>query len=132
MYSLKNRGKTNLFRLKTMMTFGKKISMLRKEKGWSQTELAKKLNTSVSVISRYERDEMTPSIEAAKKLADLLNSTVGYLLGETEESNIFKDPDMLRRFNDIKSFAENEKEQILFTLDAMIHEIKNRRTYAVK
>jgi transcriptional regulator with XRE-family HTH domain len=114
------------------MTFGKKISMLCKEKGWSQTELAKKLNTSVSVISRYERDEMTPSIEAAKKLADLLNSTVGYLLGETEESNIFKDPDMLRRFNDIKSFAENEKEQILFTLDAMIHEIKNRRTYAVK
>jgi hypothetical protein len=39
---------------------------------------------------------------------------------------------MLRRFNDIKSFAENEKEQILFTLDAMIHEIKNRRTYAIK
>jgi transcriptional regulator with XRE-family HTH domain len=115
-----------------MMTFGKKISMLRKEKGWSQTELAKKLNTSVSVISRYERDEMTPSIEAAKKLADLLNSTVGYLLGETEESNIFKDPDMLRRFNEIKSFAENEKEKVLFTLDAMIHEIKNRRTYAVK
>jgi hypothetical protein len=57
---------------------------------------------------------------------------VGYLLGETDESNIFKDPDMLRRFNDIKSFAENEKEQILFTLDAMIHEIKNRRTYTVK
>ena len=115
-----------------MLNIGSKISLLRKEKGWSQTELAKKLNTSVSVISRYERDEMTPSIEAAKKLADLLNSTVGYLLGETEESNIFKDPDMLRRFNDIKSFAENEKEQILFTLDAMIHEIKNRRTYAVK
>ncbi len=114
------------------MNIGLKITELRKRKGWSQTEPSKKLNTSVSVISRYERDEMTPSIEAAKKLADLLNSTVGYLLGETEESNIFKDPDMLRRFNDIKSFAENEKEQILFTLDAMIHEIKNRRTYAVK
>lgn len=72
-----------------MMTFGKKISMLRKEKGWLQIELAKKLNTSVWVISRHERDEMTPSIEAAKKLSGLLNSTVGYLLGETEESNIF-------------------------------------------
>lgn len=106
--------------------------MLRKEKGWSQTELAKKLNTSLSLISRHERDEMTPSREAAKKLAELLNSTVGYLLGDTEESNIFKDPDMLRRFNEIKSFAENEKEKVLFTLDAMIHEIKNRRTYAVK
>lgn len=115
-----------------MISFGKKIAMLRKDKAWSQTELAKKLNTSVSVISRYERDEMTPSIEAAKKLAELLGTTVGYLLGETEEANIFKDPDMLHRFNEIKSFAEKEKEHILFTLDAMIHEIKNRRTYAVK
>ncbi len=40
--------------------------MLRKEKDWSQTELSDKLHTSVSVISRYERDEMIPSIEAAK------------------------------------------------------------------
>ena len=105
-----------------MDTFGKKIAALRKTIKMPQTELAKALSTSTSVIGRYERDEMTPSIEAAKKLADLLNSTVGYLLGETEESNIFKDPDMLRRFNENKSFAENEK--VLFTLDAMIHEIK--------
>ncbi|WP_394369189.1 helix-turn-helix domain-containing protein [Fulvivirga marina] len=34
----------------------------------SQGELAKMLNTSTSVIGRYERDEMTPSIEVAKKL----------------------------------------------------------------
>lgn len=39
---------------------------------------------------------------------------------------------MLRRFNEIKSFAENEKEKVFFNLDAMIHEIKNRRIYAVK
>jgi len=113
-----------------MITFGKKIAMLRKETGLSQTELAKKLNTSVSVISRYERDEMIPSIEAAKKLANLLGTTVGYLLGETDDTNLFKDKAMLNRLNDIKNFAEKEKEHILFTLDAMIHEIKNRRTYA--
>jgi len=113
-----------------MITFGKKISLLRKDKGWSQTELATQLNTSVSVISRYERDEMTPSIEAAKKLSDLLGTTVGYLLGETEETNLFKDPDILQRFSEIKNLGQKEKEQIFFTLDAMIHEIKNRRTYA--
>jgi transcriptional regulator with XRE-family HTH domain len=115
-----------------MITFGNKIAMLRKEKGWSQTELSKKLNTSVSVISRYERDDMIPSIEAAKKLAELLSTTVGYLLGESEDSNLFKDPDVLYRFNEIKNFAEKEKEHIFFAIDAMIHEIKNRRTYAVK
>ena len=66
---------------------------------------------------------MTPSIDAAKKLADLLGTTVGYLLGETEDTNIFKDPNMLYRFNEIRNFADKEKEHILFTLDAMIHDI---------
>ena len=113
-----------------MISFGKKIGILRKEKNWSQTEMAKKLNTSVSVISRYERDEMTPSIEVAKKLADLLNTTVGYLLGENDEANIFKEPEILKRFKAIKEFTNDEREKIFFTIDAMIHEIINRKQYS--
>lgn len=81
-----------------MISFGKIIAMLRKEINWSQTELAKRLNTSVSVISRHERDEMTPSIDAAKKLAEILNTTVGYLLDETDDSSIFKDPGSFTAF----------------------------------
>jgi ribosome-binding protein aMBF1 (putative translation factor) len=61
-----------------------------------------KSNTSVSVISRYERDEMTPSIDVAKKLATILHTTVGYLLDETEQENVLKDPDMFKRLNDIE------------------------------
>jgi len=113
-----------------MISFGKKIAALRKNKKLSQTDLAKKLNTSISVISRYERDEMNPSIETAKKLADLLNTTVGYLLGETEDDQLLKDPEMMERLNDIKNFADKEKDQVYFTLDAVIREIKNRRIYA--
>jgi len=50
-----------------------------------------------AIIIRYERDQMTPSIDAARKLAEILNTTVGYLLGETEQEDLFKDPDMLKR-----------------------------------
>jgi len=39
----------------------------RTARSLSQKELAKLLNTSYSVIGKYERDEMQPSIEAAKK-----------------------------------------------------------------
>lgn len=113
-----------------MISFGKKIALLRKEKKLSQTELASKLNTSVSVISRYERDEMTPSIETAKKLANLLGSTVGYLLGEDENDQLLKDPSMMKRLGELQGFSEQEKEQVLFTLDAVIREIKNRKLYA--
>lgn len=113
-----------------MISFGKKIAALRKELKLSQTDLAKKMDTSVSVISRYERDEMNPSIDTAKKLAELLNTSVGYLLGETEDDQLLKDPQMIQRLRDIKSFAQQERDQIYFTLDAVIREIKNRKTYA--
>lgn len=113
-----------------MISFGKKISALRKNKKLSQTDLAKMLKTSVSVVSRYERDEMNPSIDTAKKIANLLDTAVGYLLGETEDDQLLKDPNMMQRLKDIKSFAEKEKDQIYFTLDAVIREIKNRKVYA--
>ncbi len=97
----------------------------------SQTELAKQLSTSVSVISRYECDEMTPSIEVPKKLAAILNTTVGYLLGETDQENALKDPDMLRRLNDIENMDKEEKEHVLFTLDALIQKIKIKNIAAL-
>lgn len=114
-----------------MISFGKKVAVLRKEKRLSQTDLAKQLSTSVSVISRYERDEMTPSIETAKKLANLLGTTVGYLLGETEDDQLLKDPSMMKRLKELRGLSEPEKEQVYFNMDAVIREIKNRRMYSI-
>lgn len=107
-----------------MDTFGHKIASLRKSKKISQQELAKTLNTSTSVIGRYERDEMTPSIEAAKNIAKILDTTVGYLLGETQQTDIFKSPEMLKRFNDILSFPDDKQKHILFAIDSMIKATK--------
>lgn len=105
-----------------MLTFGKRVAILRKELKLSQTDLANKLNTSVSVVSRYELDKMIPSIDAAKKLATILNTSVGNLLGENTET--FKDPEMLKRFQDILKFDEKDKEYILYTIDALIKSVK--------
>jgi transcriptional regulator with XRE-family HTH domain len=114
-----------------MASFGKKIAALRKDLKMSQTDLAKKLSTSVSVISRYERDEMIPSIDVAKKLAGILNTTVGYLLGESDQENILKDPNMLKRLNDIEGMEPIEKDHVLFTLDALIQKIKLKNIAAL-
>lgn len=115
-----------------MTSFGKKMAHLRKEQKMTQDELAKLLKTSISVIGRYERDEMTPSIEVAKKIAGFLNTTVGYLLGETQETNLFKDPDMLERLNDIVELPEKEKEALLMSVDAFLRDSKTRKAYKKK
>lgn len=114
-----------------MASFGKKIAALRKDLKLSQTDLAKQLSTSVSVISRYERDEMTPSIDVAKKLAAILNTTVGYLLDESGQENVLKDPDMLKRLNDIAKMEKEDKNHILYTIDGLIKSVKLKNIAAL-
>lgn len=113
-----------------MNTFGKRLRTCREAKNLSQQDVAAKLKTSYTVIGKYERDEMIPSVEVAKKLAKLLDTTVGYLLGETEEVNILKDPSMLKRLNEINSLPDEEKKSIFLTVDAFLRDAKVRKAYA--
>jgi len=114
-----------------MDTFGKRITALRKDRKMTQEELAKLLKTSISVIGRYERDEMTPSVEVAKKIAGFLDTTVGYLLGETEKADLFKDPTMLNRLSELDKMNADDKNHILHVLDGFIKSVKFKNIAAM-
>lgn len=107
-----------------MDTFGKRLRECREAAKFSQQALAKELGTSYTVIGKYERDEMTPSIEVAKNLAKILDTTVGFLLGETEQTNLFRDPKMLERFQDIISLPEEQRKSLLLNIDHFIRSAK--------
>ena len=63
-------------------------------------------------------------IEVAKNIAGYFDTTLGYLLGETEETDLFKDPDMPERLNDIVELPE--KEALLMGVDAFLRDAKTR------
>lgn len=107
-----------------MTTFGKKLRESREAKSFSQAILARQIQFDHSIIGKYERDEVKPTIDVVKKLADVLQTTVSYLLGETEDRELLKDPSMLKRLNDTAKFPEHDKSHILYTLDAMINSVK--------
>jgi ribosome-binding protein aMBF1 (putative translation factor) len=107
-----------------MDTFGKKLREGREDKGFSQAELARQIKSHHSIVGKYERDEVKPTIDVVKKLADVLDTTVGYLLGEIEDRELLKDPSMMKRLNDIAKFPEQDKACILYALDAMINNVK--------
>ena len=113
----------------TIASFGKRLRECREAKSLSQQQLAKLMDTSYTVIGKYERDEMKPSIEVAMKLAKQIETTVGYLLGETEEVNFLKDPDMLKRLNDIATLPAEDKTRILYTIDNLLASVKTRLAY---
>ncbi|MFL8888651.1 LexA family protein [Helcococcus kunzii] len=61
------------------MSIGLKLKNIREELGYTQNELAKKLNLSKSAISMYERDERTPSIEILLEYAKLFDVSLDYI-----------------------------------------------------
>lgn len=61
---------------------------LRKIFGFTQLEIAEKLNYSDKAISKWERGESLPDVETLKKLADIYGVTVDFLL--TENTDIKK------------------------------------------
>ena len=62
------------------MTIGKRITLLRKEKGLTQEELATHMGVSPQAVSKWENDQTCPDISALPKLARLLGVSVDELL----------------------------------------------------
>lgn len=112
-----------------MNSFGKKLRECREAKNLSQSELAKLLNTNHSIIGKYERDEVKPTIDVVKRLADELETTVGFLLGETKQVNLLKNPAMLKRLNDIDALPDEDKHCILYVIDGLLRDAKAKHAY---
>lgn len=73
---------------------------------------------------------MLSSIEAAKKIAKLVD-TVGYLLSESKQENVLKDPEMLKRLTEIEKMDSEDKGSILKVLDGFIKSVKLKNIAAL-
>ncbi|MBE6756599.1 MAG: helix-turn-helix transcriptional regulator [Ruminococcaceae bacterium] len=61
-----------------------KLKTLRTKYGYSQKQVADKVEVSPSIISGYETGERTPSTEILLSLSNLFNCSTDYLLGKNE------------------------------------------------
>ena len=55
------------------MSFGENLTNLRRQKGWSQDDLANNLDLSRQAISKWETGEALPDLINCEKLANLYN-----------------------------------------------------------
>lgn len=62
-------------------TMGKRIMQLRKEKGFTQEQLAEKMGVSAQAVSKWENDVSCPDISILPNLAEVLGVTTDELLG---------------------------------------------------
>ena len=118
---MKSEAKINLESNLNVESIGKRIARLRKERKYSQAELAKKLGTSQKVISDYELNKLRPHHEVIVKLSLIFGITADELLGlKTIKSagDTIPSKKILRRMQKIESLTQSQQIFILRAIDS--------------
>jgi len=111
-----------------MIDIANKITLLRKKHSLSQTELAKRVGCSREIISKYEKDNVMPSIEMAKKIADAFEVSLDFLVGVGLNASF--DKKMLERLENVENLPDTEKDRIYHFIDLVIRDTKAKKAYA--
>ena len=108
--------------------FGPRLIRLRKKHGWTQAELAEKINRTVRAIFYYEREGRYPPAPVVADLAELFHVSIEYLLGREHKSVDSNAPDLLnspndkklwKRFLQLKKLSERDQAAVFRTINAM-------------
>jgi len=112
------------------MDIGIQIIRLRKQKGISQTELAERVGASRDIIGKYEREEVVPSVEMAKKIADVFEVTLDFLVDQ--DSLAALDRETLKRIKAIQELDGPIQQSLIEVIDACIRDAQIQRAYKKK
>lgn len=83
------------------MTLAEKITLLRKQKGWSQEELAEKMDISRQSVSKWESGQSVPDLDKIIKISNIFAVSTDYLLKEDGEEESFAERDDYETNSDI-------------------------------
>lgn len=113
-----------------MESINERIKQLRKEKGWTQLELAEKLHVSDKAVSKWETGEGYPELSILIELANVFDVTTDYLLTgiKVEEKINLDDMDAEKRLFYLieKDDAENFKKYGYVKADYLVCEVADR------
>ena len=98
------------------------IKNLRKNKGFTQEELANKLNVVRQTVSKWENGYSVPDAEMLKKIAEILETDVSQLLGSSieETSNTDLVAEQLSRINEQLVIKNRRTRRIWKTIGVVI------------
>jgi transcriptional regulator with XRE-family HTH domain len=105
------------------MALAANIKRLRKKKGWSQSELAEKIEFSLSHITRIETGKYNPSLTVAMKLAEVFDVSIDQLVNDPDDASkgtTIKDKALAERIKLIDSLDQEDREVLIRMADTML------------
>ncbi len=104
------------------MDIGTNIRKFRRERDWTQAELAAKVGIQKQNVSRYENGRVEPRETMLGKLAEALGVTREELLGESDprEEVLLDDPELRRLFKEVADLPERDREALKRIMDLVV------------
>ena len=101
--------------------FGARLKTLRKQKNWSQKELAAKVAIRFQQLNKYESGLNVPPADMLVKLAYTLDVSVDYLLtGNPMEDSPLASSRLFKRFQVLEHLNQDDQDTVIKIIDAMI------------
>jgi transcriptional regulator with XRE-family HTH domain len=103
-------------------SFGQRLARLRKERGYTQVELATKIGIIEALVSDYERDKLRPHADMIIRFATALEVTSDELLGLTPSKPIgaLRSRRFLRRLQHVDRLPKRDQDALLRAIDAFL------------
>jgi predicted transcriptional regulator len=86
------------------------------------------ISASRESIGKYERNEAMPSVETAKKIADVFEVTLDYMVDETATATF--DKQTVKRIQDIEVLNSDDKSHLFAMMDAFLRDAKTKQAYS--
>jgi transcriptional regulator with XRE-family HTH domain len=109
------------------MPFAEKVAKLRKDKGLTQEDLAKKVGVGIAQMRRYEKNASSPTLEVIKNMAKTLGVSADELIFDENEGVAparILDSKLLEQFELLSQMNPHDKDAVQTIIESMI--IKNR------
>lgn len=115
------------------MTFGERLTQLRKENGYdTRNEFADKLGIPSTTLRNYETDVREPGHTFLKQISEFFNVSVDYLLCLTDDKEILKsfrlrtsEQTIIEKYRDLDDFG---RETVNMVLDRETERVEQIRT----
>ena len=105
-------------------SLGQRLARLRKERGYTQIELAEKIGIIQVVVSDYERNRTRMHAEMVARFAKALDVSTDILLGLKNAASNGKSPKIprrvLRRLEQIERLPAQHQRTLLKTIDTFL------------
>jgi len=109
-----------------MTNFGSNLMLTRKKKRLTQAALGKAIGTSGDTVGRYERGDITPSIEVVVKMADVLEVSVDYLVGSID----LGEQETIQRMEAISKLNTGDQAFLFRLIDMVLRDMAAQKVYA--